>query len=158
MIILTEEISDYSPADYIHERVDQYQSWYDKKAVTCKSLYMYMQGISIIAGVTVPVLINLNWPSINIFTTIISLIVIIFVSLESVFHYREQWKNYRSTEQLLGHEKIRYLTKTGPYQKLDEISAFLVFVDRVETAISTENSATLNVLTHIAESEKTKQR
>src|SRR5205823_8993591 len=83
--------------------------------------------------------------------TITSLFVVITVSLESVFHYREQWKNYRSTEQLLGHEKFLFLSRVGRYADLDDARAFHLFVERVEDAIATENSATLNVMTMAAE-------
>jgi galactokinase len=67
--------------------------------------------------------------------------------LESVYRYREQWKNYRSTEQLLGHERIYFETKVGPYSGLSESEAFTTLVARVESAIANENSATLNVMT-----------
>lgn len=69
-----------------------------------------MRAFSVIGGGIVPVLINVqpNWKVVGIdviqlTVTVISLLVVVFVSLESVFHYREQWKNYRSTEQSLGH-------------------------------------------------------
>ena len=104
-----------------------------------------------VGGATVPVLVNLDFPFINYATTVISLMVVIFVSLESVFHYREQWKNYRSTEQYLGHEQIRFLTKVGPYKELEARGAFRLFVERVESAIAAENSATLNIMTFAPE-------
>ncbi|QGM46243.1 DUF4231 domain-containing protein [Methylocystis heyeri] len=79
--------------------------------------------------------------------TIISLLVVIFVSLESVIHYREQWKNYRSTEQLLGHETIFFKSGIGVYRNMAPDDAFKLFVERVEDAIRAENAATLNVMT-----------
>ena len=72
--------------------------------------------------------------------------VVVTVSLESVFHYREQWKNYRSTEQLLGHEQYEFLARVGPYKDSPPDKAFQLFVERVEDAISSENAATLNVM------------
>ena len=78
--------------------------------------------------------------------TITSLFVVITVSLESVFHYREQWKNYRSTEQFLGHEQFMYQTRVGPYKNVGGEDAFVLFVERIEEAISAENAATLNVM------------
>jgi hypothetical protein len=79
------------------------------------------------------------------------LLVVITVSLESVFHYREQWKNYRSTEQLLGHEKFLFRSRVGRYQSLADEEAFRSFVERVEELIAAENSATLNVMTMASE-------
>jgi hypothetical protein len=108
--------SDWTPETFLAERVTQYQGWYDRKAVTAKSRYLQMRGFSVVAGGVVPVLINIpqeadrifGLPVVRLAVTVISLLVVISVSLESVFHYREQWKNYRSTEQLLGHETIAF--------------------------------------------------
>ena len=156
-----------SPEQYIAERVDQYQGWYDKKSVTMKSRYLRMRAFSVVGGGLVPVLINisddwaiLNVPVIKVVVTVISLLVVIVVSLESVFHYREQWKNYRSTEQHLGHEKFLFRSRVGIYRGLSDADAFRLFVERIEEAIASENAATLNVMTmatEVTESKKAKQ-
>jgi hypothetical protein len=144
-----------TPERYINDRVKQYQGWYDNKAVTCKSRYLNMRAFSVVGGGLVPVLINIDndafriygFSVIKILVTLISLLVVIFVSLESVYHYKEQWKNYRSTEQLLGHEQFLFRAKVGHYKGLESQEAFLLFVERVEDSIASENSATLNVMT-----------
>lgn len=141
-----------SPEEYIAERVEQYQAWYDKKAVATKKFYLWMRAFSVGAGGLVPVLINIPQSAIiQGIVTVISLLVVVAVSLESVFHYREQWKNYRSTEQLLGHEKFLFRSRVGRYQALADEEAFRSFVERVEELIATENSATLNVMTMASE-------
>ncbi len=147
--------SEWTPETFLAERVAQYQGWYDRKAVAAKSRYLQMRSFSVVAGGVVPVLINippeagylLGLPVIRLIVTIISLLVVISVSLESVFHYREQWKNYRSTEQLLGHETIAFKGGVGAYRGLNPPEAFSLFVERVEDAIRSENAATLNVMT-----------
>lgn len=154
-----------TPERYQTERLEQYQAWYDKKAVGMKARYLRMRAFTVVGGGIVPVLANVGgeWlpggvPVVRIVLTAISLLVVVFVSLESVFHYREQWKNYRSTEQLLGHEKFRYQARVGPYKSLSDEDAFLLLVERVEDAIAVENSATLNVMTVAAESADTASR
>lgn len=115
--------------------------------------------------VLVPVLVNVplqlhigGFSVIQALVTIFGLIVVIFVSLESVFHYREQWKNYRSTEQLLGHEKHLFRSKVGRYLGQTDEEAFPMFVERIEEAIAAENAATLNIMTMASEpSTTTKQ-
>jgi hypothetical protein len=144
-----------TPEEYIEGRVKQYQSWYDRKAVSCKSRYLRMRAFTVVAGGIVPVLVNvetsinnlLHYPAMKAVITVISLLVVVTVSLETVFHYREQWKNYRSTEQLLGHEQYAFLTRVGPYKDLTPEKAFQLFAERIEDAISSENAATLNVMT-----------
>lgn len=153
------------PEQYITERVEQYQGWYDKKAVTTKNRYLRMRAFSVVGGGLVPVLINLpsrlvvfGVPLIQAIVTIISLLVVIVVSLESVFHYREQWKNYRSTEQLIGHEKFLFRSRVGRYHGLTDEDAFELFVERIEDAIASENAATLNVMTMASEPSDTTKR
>ncbi|WP_330459809.1 DUF4231 domain-containing protein [Streptomyces sp. NBC_00820] len=133
--------------DYVDGRLSQYQKWYDKKAVKTKAMHLRMRTVSVVGGALVPVLVNLDLSFAKLTATALSLIVVGSVSLESVYRYREQWKNYRSTEQLLGHERIYFETKVGPYSGLSESDAFTTLVARVESAIANENSATLNVMT-----------
>jgi len=154
----------FTPQKYISERVEQYQKWYDGKAVKMKSRYLRMRAFSVVGGGLVPVLINVPsqytlWgaPVIQVFVTFISLLVVVGVSLESVFHYREQWKNYRSTEQLLGHEKFLYQSRVGRYRGLSEEDAFRLFVERIEESIAIENAATLNVMTMASETVESTQ-
>ena len=140
-----------TPEEYVDERLNQFREWYDKKAVTAKNLYQWMRVATVVGGAIVPVLINLPIKNINVFTTVISLMVVILVSLESVYHFREQWKNYRATEQLLAKEYFNFVTAEGPYKYQKENEAFLNFVDRVENAIASENASTLNVMTTLSE-------
>jgi hypothetical protein len=114
-----------------------------------------MRSFSVVAGGIVPVLINIQSSDFLVYgidivkatVTIVSLLVVVSVSLESVLHYREQWKNYRSTEQLLGHETIAFRNGITIYRDLSPADALKLFVERVEEAIRSENAATLNVMT-----------
>ncbi|MGW3668756.1 DUF4231 domain-containing protein [Streptomyces sp. NPDC005141] len=133
--------------DYVEVRLSQYQQWYNRKAVKTKAMHLRMRTLSVVGGALVPVLVNLDVSFAKLIATVLSLIVVGSVSLESVYRYREQWKNYRSTEQLLGHERIYFQTKVGPYADLPDGEAYKTLVARVETAIASENSATLNVMT-----------
>lgn len=162
--IPSQSTSVITPAEYISGRVEQYQTWYDGKAVSMKSRYLRMRAFSVVGGGLVPVLINvpsqytiLGASVIQVIVTVISLLVVVGVSLESVFHYREQWKNYRSTEQLIGHEKFLFRSRVGRYRGLSDEDAFRLFVERIEESISIENSATLNVMTMASETVESTQ-
>ena len=132
---------------YIEERMHQYQGWYDAKAVKTKRRHLQMRAVSVVAGAIVPVLVNVHAAYMSAVTTALSLLVVILVSLESVFHYREQWKNYRSTEQFIGHEAVFFEAGIGPYEGLGPDVAFRRLVERVENAIAAENASTLNTMT-----------
>jgi hypothetical protein len=153
----SEPFGSMGPGQYLEERVKQYQAWYDSKAVKLKSRYLYMRAATVVGGAIVPVLVSLDIPSMKYVTASVSLLVVVLVSLESVYHYREQWKNYRSTEQFLGSERILFLTKEGRYKGVSVDAAFLLLVERVEAAIASENAATLNIMTLSAEARESKE-
>ena len=133
--------------EYITLRLRQYQDWYDTKAVKSKKLYLRMRTGTVVGGALVPALINVRWEWMPVITTTISLSVVVLVSLESVYHYREQWKNYRSTEQYLGHEAIYFAKAVGVYKDLNSGAALETLVERTESAIAAENASTLSSMT-----------
>lgn len=142
--------------EYIDERINPYRGWYDKKATTSKKIFLYMRTITVLGSAIVPVLINVSsvdW--MKYITSGVSLLVVVLISLESVYHYKEQWKNYRSTEQSIAKEYFNFTTAEGPYKMLAEKDAFLTLVERVENAIESENLSTLNVMTTVSEHKNT---
>jgi hypothetical protein len=141
-------------ATYIAERFNDYISWADGKAVKAKSRYQWMRAITVVGGAVVPVLVNVDLPYTKLATTLIGIVVVLMVSLESVFHYREQWVNYRATEQFLRKEYFLFTAKEGAYRDKGAPDAFVLFVERVEASIEAENASTLQVLTTVSESPK----
>lgn len=138
-----------SAEEYIAKRVDQFQGWYDSKTVRAKSRYLGIRVIAVVGAVIVPIAANAlpAFPeTTRMITTVLSLIVSLAVALDSVFHFGDQWKNYRSTEQFLSREKFLFLSGEGPYKGMEEEAAFILLVERCEAQISAENSATLNVI------------
>jgi hypothetical protein len=132
---------------YIQERVEQYAGWYDRKAGPLKTRYLYLRALIVIGGALVPVLVNINAIYAAPAATIVSLMVVILVSWDTVFQYGKQWKNYRSTEQFLRQEAVLFQYRVGFYAPLDDERAFQIFVERVENAIAQENAVTLDTLT-----------
>jgi len=151
--------------DYIRDRINDQLRFYDKKAGRYKSLYLSMRAATVIGGALVPVLVNLNFGpatvhlgsysftlnGIKISTTLISLMVVLFVSLESVYHFKEQWRNYRSTAELMKKEYFLYASGQGRYAGKTEAEAYRLFVEQIETAIDVENASTLQVMTTVSD-------
>jgi hypothetical protein len=143
--------------EYIQKRVDQFCQWYDKKAVNAKGHYLRTKTTSVVGALIVPIVANLNFASAfepykTAAITIISLIVSVCVALDGVYHFGDQWKNYRSTEQFLSREKFLFQTGEGLYKGHAPDEAFLQFVERCEAQIASENSATLNVIVNANQS------
>jgi hypothetical protein len=151
---MTTKFENLSPEVYF-PRIDQYQSWYDNKAVDAKRKYIRSKVLSALSAILIPVILNVDtFPYIgnieeysNIVATILGLLVSILIALENVLKYKDQWINYRSTEQFIVREKILLLSKSGPYLDLEEDKAYHRFIGVCEDAIQNENQATLNILT-----------
>lgn len=143
------------PIEYIEERFNGSIAWYDKEAGRSKTKFMRLRIITVVGGALVPVLINIEMPYLTVVTTIISLLVLLAVSVDSVYHYGEQWSSYRSTEQFLRREYYLFTVNEGPYRFLDQDLSFQLFVERVEEAIAAENSSTLRVLATVSETKNT---
>lgn len=150
---------------YIQDRIEQYYSWYDSKAVKSKSSYQQGRLISAGSAVLIPVITNIELPLAfggstfdlsNIFVSILGVTVALLVALEGVYHHREQWLNSRSTAEYLRTQRVLFEHRAGDYEGLDEEKAFTQLVNRIEKAIAEENAVTLNVLTRSEQqSEKT---
>jgi Protein of unknown function (DUF4231) len=136
-------------------RVDQYRDWYDSKAVKSKRNYLRAKVASALCAVLVPIVTNIHTlpvigdveGAMDVVVTLMGTFVAVMLSLENVFKHKDQWVNYRSTEQFLTREKILFETKSGPYIGVDHDAACHRFIGVCEDAIQNENQATLNILT-----------
>lgn len=133
-------------SDYLRDRVEQYRNWYDMRARRSKGWYLRLRVGGLLAGVAVPVLFVVPGNTARSAGIFASVLVVLTIALDGVLRLREQWENYRYTEQYLDREKHLFLARAGPYRGLVAETAFLTFVERVEWAIAAENSTTLATL------------
>lgn len=138
-----------SPEEYVTERISEWRDWYDQRASLAKRKCVWMRAATLIAAAFVPAVVNLPVPHVTVAATILSLTVTVLVSLETVFHFGDQWRNFRATEQVLAREYYYYVTRSGPYQELNADAAFQLLVSRVEAALESENASLLHVLTKV---------
>ena len=132
-----------------------YLGYYDRTASRMKTRHLQTRSAAAIGAVLIPVVSNLplvltvgaaTVDVARIGTSLIGLGVAVILALEGVLHYKEQWQNYRGTEQYLLSQKFRYENRVEEYNTLNEEDAFKLFVSRVEKAILDENNVTLNAL------------
>lgn len=127
--------------EYLKDRVEEQISWYDRKSVSSKKWFYFLQIIVLIMSAAVPVVSMLSivfediW--IRICIAILGAIVIISTGIISICQFRKNWIEYRSTAESLKHEKYMFKTKTGFYSKGD---VFPLFVERIETLVSKEHT------------------
>lgn len=132
-----------------------YLKYYDETARRMKRRHLQTRALAAVGAVLIPVAANLPWQiSIGemtfhvatVLSSVIGLIVALILALEGVFHFKDQWQNYRGTEQYLLSQKFRFDNRVDDYQNLSDDDAFKLFVARVEKAILDENNVTLNIL------------
>jgi hypothetical protein len=150
------DFAEMTTKSYIDERLNNQLRYYDKTATRAKRRYLQSRFVSVVAAALVPVLVNVKFPYVDVVTTVLSILVVLLVSLESVFHFREQWVNSRSTSETLRKEYFQFTSSEGRYAELEKepAKAFRLFVGRVEAMIEAENLSTLQVMTREARQDK----
>lgn len=127
-------------AEYMKQRVDEQIAWYDAKSSSAQRGFKALRITEIIGAATLPFLTPYSADSLGIRIAIgvIGVVLAVGAGLLSLFQMQERWSEYRNTCESLRHEKYLYLTKSEPY---DADRPFQLFVNRVESLISKENSS-----------------
>lgn len=128
---------------YLKERYYPQVEWYDKKAMWNQKVYRFLQwGIIILAAIT-PVFIALTETLGKALPIVLSSLVAISSASLKAFKYQENWINYRTTCETLRKEIHYYNARIDDYSNADDPMG--VFVKRVESLISRENTLWLTV-------------
>lgn len=125
---------------YIADRVDNQIDWYDKKSQSAQFRFKFLRCIEILSAAAIPLIAGFAkdpFPVTLILGGLGALIAVIS-SVISLNQYQENWTEYRTTCESLKHEKYLFLTKAEPYHEEEH---YRLFVQRVESMISKENSA-----------------
>ena len=145
---------------YISTRAIQYSEWYDSKAVAAKRNFLRSKVFVAIGAVASPFLsthsieIRIWGSQFNlpvVLAGVLGLCIAALVSLEGIYKFHEQWKNYRSTEQYIVTQIFMFGYGVDDYEQLTVADGFRKFVHNVEYAIKNENDVTLNVLARSAD-------
>lgn len=126
--------------DYIKYRLDDQINWYDNKAANAQRHYKAYQVAELIIAALIPLLSGYAANSTRIAFIIGAggALITLIEGICKLFRFHENWIEYRSTCELLRHEKYLYQMKAFPYCK--EESYEQIFVKNVESLISAESS------------------
>jgi len=138
--------------EYLKERYQDQIDWYSDKASNNKRWYTVFQWGVITFSSIVPVLIvwlpePWKWA-----TATLSIILAIGTAGLKTFKFQENWINYRTISETLKKEK--YFYQAGLDEYADAQDKERLFIERVESLISRENS--LWVTTHIQKADEKK--
>jgi hypothetical protein len=141
--------------EYINQRVNDQIGWYDQKSQRAQRWFKRLRAVEVIAAGAIPLFAGFGGrsPWSVIVVGILGALVAILASLLSINQFQENWIEYRTTCESLKHEKYLFLTNAEPY---NEEETFGLFVQRIESLISKENSAWSQYARSGAESSKPK--
>jgi hypothetical protein len=124
--------------EYVASRYLAEISWYDKRAGFNKYCYVIFQWAAIVLSAVIPAL-TLALPSDRkLSPAILGVFLAIITAALKTFKLQENWINYRTIAETLKKEKHFYDAGIGDYRNVDDPQA--LFIERVETLISRENS------------------
>lgn len=126
--------------EYVDKRLQEQIDWYSNKSTTNKKYNYFLKSLILIISTSIPVIsgfITLSEGKVRLILGCLGAIIAILTGLVSLFKFQEKWTNYRTTSEILKHEKFLFLTKTPPYKEED---SFSILVNKVESIISRENT------------------
>jgi hypothetical protein len=118
------------------ERLEDQLSWYNTKSMENQKWYKRLKVAEIIAAAIIP--FAAGFDGFGILTGILGVLIVIFIGIQSLNQYHDNWISYRSTAEQLKHEKYIWLSKAGPYR--DAKNAEVMLAERVESLISREHA------------------
>ena len=127
--------------NYITERLDPQINWYSQRSLKNQKRYKLTQIIEIILATLIPLLSA--YSSEKLIALIVGLfgaIIAIIESISKLYKFHENWIQYRTTAEMLKHEKYLFLTDSYPYQKAEE-TIENIFIQNIEEIISSESKS-----------------
>ncbi len=133
--------------EYIEQRLEDQIGYYDRASIRNQWRYKCLKVTEIICAASVPVGIGLAelvgeaqyWPAIfRGLAAVLGASVAIVSGVMAACKYQENWLAYRTTCEMLRHEKHFYETGSGRYEGVTD--RFSLLVRCVEELISQENT------------------
>ena len=131
--------------DYVKQRLFMKIDRYKQLGGRHRRYFYVFSSVAIVSAALVPVLITLDTQSWIPIT--LSLAVTISVSVESLFHFREHWRNYDNAEESLRRQEFLFGTRSGLYEGKNDQEAFRLLVSKVEEIVQTERQDTIQMRT-----------
>lgn len=124
--------------EYMQQRVEDQIEWYSRKASLNKNWYIRLEVIAIVLSVSIPFVSNFmtaNTPWVKHIVSLMGVLIAAISGLVGLMKYRDNWVEYRTTAELLRHERYMFLTKSGAYSGGKR---FDTFVQTIENLLSSE--------------------
>ncbi len=127
--------------EYIDQRLQNQIEWYSDKSSWNQRWYKWLRIVEVICASSIPFGVSYvtnGTVALKIVVGSLGVFVVVVTGVVALYKFQENWIQYRITSETLKHEKFLFLTKTEPY---NIENPFPLFVKRVESLISKENSS-----------------
>lgn len=127
--------------EYIKDRVENQIDWYSAKSQWNQKRFKCLRILEIICAAMIPFLVSyIGEDSLNlkIIVGFLGATIAVISCILGIYKFEENWIQYRTTSESLKHEKFLFLTRSSQY---GIENAFPLFVERIESLISKENSS-----------------
>ena len=132
-----QDLTSLTQTEYLQQRVEDQLDWYSQKSAKNKRWYYRLQFIMLLSAVAIPATsLSSGDMKVRFVVALLGVVAALAAGLLSMYQFKDQWLDYRSTAESLKFEKYLFLTRSVPY---DSATAFSLFVQRVETIIISEN-------------------
>lgn len=122
--------------DVTMARLEDQLEWYDRNSTRAQKRFKALKAATIIFAASIPVTAAFNAESYV--AAVIAFAIVVVEGVLQLFQYERLWITFRSTAEMLKHEKYLYLAQAGPYRGADDAKRLLA--ERIEELIAQEHA------------------
>lgn len=124
------------PDDPTMQRLDEQIDWYDTRSATNQKWFKFLKVTVITSAALIPFLPSLT--DVTWAPGALGVVIAVAEGAQQLNQYHANWITYRSTCEMLKHEKYLFLGRTGPYAAAKNPKALLA--ERIESLVSQEHA------------------
>ena len=122
--------------DVVMDRLDDQAGWYDRKSTSAQRSFKVLKTLTFVLAGLVPLSAAFDMPAS--IAAVFGFGVLVAEGLLQLNQYEQQYLLYRSTAEMLKHEKYLFLASGGPYADAENPRRMLA--ERVESLVSQEHA------------------
>ena len=132
-----------------YPRLEDQIAWFDRKSSYHQAWYRRLKVLSVAAAALVP--LASGFEGYAPLAGVLGVAVVVVEGIQHINQHHENWIRYRATCEGLRHEKYLYLAGAGHYEGQSDEEAFRHLAARVESVLSQESDAWLQLRRNLDE-------
>jgi hypothetical protein len=121
-------------------RLEDQESWYDKKSAVNQKWYKRFKLAQIVLAAAIPIMALLPMANTKFIVAVFGALIAILEGVQQLYQFHTLWTEYRSMAEHLKLEKYLFLSAGGPYRGLNQEDALILLAERIEEHISKEHA------------------